>query len=140
MIKAGHAARALAGMRAHYGPMLAKGATTLWESFAPTASLCHGFSASPTYHLVTGLLGLQPTEYDFSTLQIAPQPCDLTEMSGTVRTVKGDVSATLSQAGAQFDMTVTLPEDLPYRIVPPHGYRLIAEKRDGAVLKLGFSR
>ena len=49
---------ALRLMRERFGPMLDKGATTLWESFAPTASLCHGFSASPTHQLSRRMLGV----------------------------------------------------------------------------------
>ena len=55
-------ADALRLMRERFGPMLDRGATTLWESFAPTASLCHGFSASPTYQLSRRVLGIAPAE------------------------------------------------------------------------------
>ena len=58
LASAGRFDRALALMRERYGRMLARGATTLWESFDPTASLCHGFSATPVYQLSTEVLGV----------------------------------------------------------------------------------
>src|SRR5580658_1581696 len=60
LARPGRLGAALRLMRERYGPMLARGATTLWESFEPTASLCHGFSASPTYQLSRRLLGVSP--------------------------------------------------------------------------------
>ena len=55
-------------MRERYGRMLARGATTLWESFEPTASLCHGFSATPVYQLSTEVLGVTPLAPGFAPL------------------------------------------------------------------------
>src|ERR1700692_3138838 len=64
--------------------MLARGAATLWESFEPTASLCHGFSATPVYQLSTEVLGVAPLEPGCARVRIAPQPVDLDWARGVV--------------------------------------------------------
>jgi alpha-L-rhamnosidase len=129
-LKAGRADLVLALLHARYAPMLARGATTLWESFEPTASLCHGFSATPTYQLTTGILGLQPAADGFAKLRIAPQPCGLAFLHGRLATVHGDISASLHQQADGFDMTVEIPENLPCEIVAPHGFSATTESKN----------
>ena len=82
-------------MRERYGPMLARGATTLWESFEPTASLCHGFSATPVYQLSTEVLGVSPLEPGFAPLPHRAAAADLDWARGIVPTVRGDVARRL---------------------------------------------
>ncbi|MFI4933330.1 MAG: alpha-L-rhamnosidase N-terminal domain-containing protein [Caulobacterales bacterium] len=93
---------ALRLMRERFGPMLAQGATTLWESFAPTASLCHGFSASPTYQLSRRVLGIAPAAPGFATIEAAPDLADLDHAEGIVPTPRGDVEARLERAEGGF--------------------------------------
>ena len=69
----GRFGEALRLMRERYGPMLARGATTLWESFEPTASLCHGFSATPTYQLSRRVLGVAPAAPGFAERDAQPR-------------------------------------------------------------------
>jgi hypothetical protein len=87
-------------MRERYGPMLDRGADTLWESFDPTASLCHGFSASPTHHLTTHLLGLAPGEDGWRTLVFAPDLAGLERAQGRIETVRGPVTVRLQRTDA----------------------------------------
>ena len=117
---------AVALMRARFGPMLEAGATTLWESFGPTASLCHGFSASPTYQLVNQVLGIKPLVPGFARMRFDPQMAGLKEASGAIETVKGRVSATIAFVDGAIDATLTLPDGI------------IAELEfDGSTLKSG---
>jgi alpha-L-rhamnosidase len=131
LLRAGRADTVLALMRRFYGPMLAKGATTLWESFAPTASLCHGFSASPTYHLVHGIAGLQPGGDGFAGLHFAPQPGDLTVLSARLETLAGPVAVDLTAERDSLAATLTLPPTMPLTITPPPGFVLVSEERRG---------
>jgi alpha-L-rhamnosidase len=134
LLRAGRARTALDLMRRFYGPMLAKGATTLWESFAPTASLCHGFSASPTYHLSHGIAGLQPAADGFSSLRFAPQPGDLERISAQLETLAGVIAVDLVADGADISATLTLPADMALAIVPPDGFALgKVDRQDGRV-------
>src|SRR6202012_2480432 len=73
LCKHGRLDTALRMMRERFGPMLERGATTLWESFEPTASLCHGFSASPTYQMSRRILGV---EQAFDGVRITPDLSD----------------------------------------------------------------
>jgi hypothetical protein len=109
-------------MRDRYGPMLARGATTLWESFEPSASLCHGFSATPVYQLSTEVLGVAPLEPGCTRLRIAPQPVDLDWARGVVPTVRGDVDVAWQPDGESLQMDVTVPDGVEALIHPPPGY------------------
>jgi alpha-L-rhamnosidase len=86
-------------MRERYGPMLARGATTLWESFEPTASLCHGFSATPTYQLSRRVLGVGPAAPGFARVALSPDLAGLDHASGVVPTPHGDVEAEVTRDG-----------------------------------------
>jgi alpha-L-rhamnosidase len=122
LVKAGRTDLMLALVRQRYGPMLARGATTLWESFEPTASLCHGFSATPTYQLVTGVCGLTPGADGFGRLRFAPDLADLDHASARLVTVRGPIGVELRRAGDGFDADLDLPEGLEVDVVAPPGH------------------
>jgi hypothetical protein len=75
---------ALAQIRRRFGPMLEAGATTLWEAMSPFASLCHGFSASPTYFMARHVLGVAPAKPGFAEIRVAPNLADLDFAEGCV--------------------------------------------------------
>jgi alpha-L-rhamnosidase len=130
-IKAGRADLVLDLIRNRYGPMLHKGATTLWESFAPTASLCHGFSATPTYQLVTGLLGLQPSADGFASVRIAPLPTDLSHVECRIGTVVGELTARLDRNDQGWTMKASLPDTMAFHFVTPHGFARVSGLESG---------
>jgi hypothetical protein len=107
--KHGRLKDALRMMRERFGPMLERGATTLWESFAPTASLCHGFSASPTYQLSRRVLGVSAGEPGFAAIDIAPDLADLDHAEGVVPTAVGDVEVKLARDSEGFVVQVRAP-------------------------------
>jgi hypothetical protein len=117
---------ALRLMRERFGPMLARGATTLWESFEPTASLCHGFSASPTYQLTRRVLGVGPGEPGFAVIEVSPDLADLEHAEGVVPTPRGEVEASISRAGAGLVAQYRVPEGAEVRVVAAPGLELIA--------------
>jgi hypothetical protein len=123
---------ALRLMRERYGPMLARGATTLWESFEPTASLCHGFSASPTYQLSRRLLGVSPAKPGFAAIDVAPNLAGLDHAEGVVPTCAGDVSVRLERAGDGFVAQVEGPVGATISLSAAPGVTM-----DGAVAKAG---
>jgi hypothetical protein len=107
---------ALRLMRERFGPMLAQGATTLWESFAPTASLCHGFSASPTHQLSRRMLGVSPGQPGFAEIVIAPDLAGLDHAEGVVPTGRGDVEVRLERHGDGFVAQVRTPAGAPTQL------------------------
>lgn len=83
-------------LRALYGPMLEAGATTLWESFTPAASLCHGFSATPVYQLSRHLIGIAPVTPGYVTFSVTDPGETGLAATGTVPTVHGPIHAAWS--------------------------------------------
>lgn len=71
LVRNGRAQTALANIRRRFAPMIEAGSTTLWEVMTPSASLCHGFSASPTYFLSRHVLGVAPGAPGFETVVVA---------------------------------------------------------------------
>lgn len=125
----GRFGEALSLMRERFGPMLARGATTLWESFEPTASLCHGFSASPTYQLSRHILGVHPTAAGFAEIAVAPSLCGLDYAEGVVPTPRGDVSIKLERTGEAFVARVRAEAGTPIRLVAPAGFEITEPAR-----------
>lgn len=135
LAKAGRFDAVLRLVRERYGDMLARGATTLWESFAPTASLCHGFSATPVYQLSTEVLGVLPLEPGFARLRFSPQPADLAFARGVFPTVVGDVRVDWTRSGDQLAIALELPEGMRAELVDPPGFRFAAGPRELAAGK-----
>jgi hypothetical protein len=106
---AGRHQQALDVTRQSYGKMLEAGATSCWELFGNSGSLCHAWSSAPTADLSRNALGVKPTEPGGAAWRVEPQPADLTWAKGVVPTVRGDVSAQWKREGSSFELNVTLP-------------------------------
>lgn len=89
--RAGRADWVFDEIRKQYGPMLASGATTLWESFEPVASLCHGFSATPVYQLSRHMLGITPAEPGYRAFRVTNAGAAAGEARGTIPTRWGAI-------------------------------------------------
>ncbi len=122
LAKAGRFDLALASIRERFGPMLARQATTLWESYDPTASLCHGFSATPTFQLSSEVLGVSPLADGFARFRVAPQPVDLEWAEGVFPTVRGDVRVAWRREAAALALDVDVPAGAEAEVVSPAGY------------------
>jgi alpha-L-rhamnosidase len=124
LAKRGRFGDALRLMRERYGPMLARGATTLWESFGPTASLCHGFSATPTYQLSRHVLGVKPAAPGFAAIELRPHLHDLEFVDGIVPTVRGDVNVRLEKNADGFSLRAQVPKDITLTVAAAPGLKL----------------
>lgn len=129
--KAGRFERALSEMRARYGSMLERGATTLWESFDPTGSLCHGFSATPVYQLSTEILGVLPVLPGFRRFRVSPEPADLSFARGTFPTVLGDIEVAWERTAGGLELEVAVPPGAQAELGAPAGFRLRGASRVG---------
>jgi hypothetical protein len=109
-------------MRQRYGPMLARGATTLWESFEPTASLCHAFSASPTWQLSRRILGVHPLAPGYAVIGVSPQLAGLEAAEGVFPTARGPVSVQLFRQGEDTVARIHAPPGVPTRFMTPPGH------------------
>jgi alpha-L-rhamnosidase len=139
LCKYGRLKDALRMMRERFGPMLARGASTLWESFEPSASLCHGFSSSPTYQLSRRVLGVTPLEPGFAAVEFAPDLADLDFARGVVPTVKGDIEVELERNTEGFAARMRAPESMRVHLKAAHGLALHASERCSAELKAQYS-
>jgi hypothetical protein len=99
-------AQALNQIRRRFGPMLEAGATTLWEAMSPYASLCHGFSASPTWFLSRHVLGVSPATPGFGRVRISPDLADLDHAEGVVPAGAHDVVVRLTRTDEGFTARV----------------------------------
>jgi alpha-L-rhamnosidase len=133
LAKAGRFDRALALIRERYGKMLARGATTLWESFDPTGSLCHGFSTTPVYQLSTQVLGVYPVEPGFTRFRLAPQPVDLDHANGVFPTVHGDIHIAWRRESDDIVVDVTIPDGTLAEVAAPEGYARVGPALELAV-------
>jgi len=124
LCRAGRFDLVLALIRDRYGRMLERGATTLWESYDPTASLCHGFSATPVYQLSTEVLGVFPLEAGFRRFRVAPQLADLAGARGVFPTVRGDVCVGWKREPGELRLAVDVPEGTEAEVIAPTGYSL----------------
>jgi len=83
--------QALRYTRERWGDMLARGATSFWEQFEPHWSLCHAWSAAPTYDLPAEVAGIRPLAPGYSEYLVDLRPSGLTWLCATVPTPRGPV-------------------------------------------------
>jgi hypothetical protein len=87
----GRREQALGYIRENWGRMLARGATTFWEHYEPQWSLCHAWSAAPTYDLPAEIAGIRPLQPGFEEFTVDLQPLGLTWLRARVPTVRGEI-------------------------------------------------
>lgn len=123
----GRHADLLAVVRDRWGEMVAKGATTFWETFPGylkdwwTRSYCHAWSAAPTYFLTRYQLGVWWAEPGCKVVRIAPNPVDLSEARGRWHTPHGPVHVAWQRSDKQFALEVKLPDGVAAEVELPGG-------------------
>jgi hypothetical protein len=132
--KAGRFDLAVAHMRRLFGPMLATGTETLWESNETSASLCHAFSATAVYQLPAHVLGIMPESPGCDRVRIAPQFAELDFAEGKYPTPHGAVETSWRRRqNGEIDITVVIPRGITAVFDAPPGY----ERRDAGALQPG---
>ncbi len=111
-------------IRTRWGEMLAQGATTFWETRTSGVgehleSLCHGWSATPIYHLSAEVLGVKPTEPGFKKFSVSPKPGDLKWAKGRVPTPKGEIEVSWQRDEAKFKLELRVPEGCQAEVTLP---------------------
>ena len=103
---------------AAYLPMLADGATTVWETFPssayrpgdfPTRSHCHAWSAAPLHFLNRIILGVRPTGVGGAAFEISPRLYGVTWAEGVQATAAGPLRTAWKLVGTQLEVTVRAP-------------------------------
>jgi len=111
----------LGQIKAYWGGMLAKGATSFWEAYEPdqqgedcyafydrpyAKSLCHAWSAGPANIIPSGLFGLRPLEDGWKRFSVNPDPGYLKWASTAVPTSFGDIVVDIDG----INMVVSVPK------------------------------
>ena len=111
-------------IRADWGYMLRRGATSFWETlegeraFGHCGSLCHGWSAVPAYILPRYLLGVEPLSPGFRKFRVAPLVTAADSASGTIPTPHGDIAVEWRKTGEKYSGTLTVPAGYEAEIAP----------------------
>ncbi|QNQ08621.1 alpha-L-rhamnosidase-related protein [Sphingomonas alpina] len=135
----GRGGTALDNIRRRFAPMIEAGSSTLWEASTPWASLCHGFSASPTHFLSRHVLGVAPAEPGFARARVMPNLFDLDSADGVVPAGAEGISVALCRQPEGFGAVIRAGS-IPLDVRPPRGFRLQSlNDRDGATHAL-FAR
>jgi hypothetical protein len=122
LFKAGLRDEALAVIRDKWGAMLDRGATTFWEFWEPTASLCHAWSASPLYHLSQQILGVLPTASGWKHVRVAPWLGKLEYARGVVPSPLGPIRVEWEKGGEdQLAVRIDVPDGMEVEFVTPQG-------------------
>lgn len=109
-----------------YMPMLAAGATTVWEVFPtsaarpgdfPTRSHCHAWSSAPLYFLPRVVLGLRQIEPGGRAFEISPRVNGFDWAAATVATMHGPLHAAWQKEGEVLRIEVQAPEGVSVQLV-----------------------
>jgi hypothetical protein len=126
----GQAASAIDQIKRMYGWMTTHDpGITAWEGIGDGGShyeqgytsAAHGWSTGVVPALTNELLGVSPTSPGFATWQVAPKPGSVKWARGAVPTPKGVLSASWTQQGPVFSLTVTAPRGTSGSLAVPAG-------------------
>ena len=91
--------------------MMALGLTTWAETWEPSRSDCHAWSASPNFEIFRTILGVDSEAPGFRKVLVRPFLGELTHASGSIPHPRGEITVTLSREQNTLHATVTLPAD-----------------------------
>ena len=98
--------------------MIDMGLTTFAETPEPTRSDCHAWSASPNYHFLSFVCGINPASPGFKSVIIEPQLGLLNYVECKVPHPKGDIIVKLKRKGEDgLTGEIILPGGLPGKFV-----------------------
>jgi hypothetical protein len=122
LAKAGLRDEAVSLIRDKWGAMLDRGATTFWELWEPTGSLCHAWSASPLYHLSQQVLGATPTAAGWRKVRVAPTLGKLEYARGVVPSPHGLLRIEWEKGGEdQLAVRLDIPDGMEVEFTTPAG-------------------
>lgn len=104
--------------------MLNQGATITWEAwdnrFKPNQDWNHAWGAAPANIIPRHILGVQPLEPGYGRVRIAPQPGPLTELHGTVPTIRGPIQVDLTKnTKGNWQLDTQVPTGVTAEIIIP---------------------
>ena len=124
LAKVGQLPAVLASIFANYLPMLAAGATTVWEVFPtsgdhpggfPTRSHCHAWSSAPLRFLPQIVLGIRQDAAGAAAYTISPWLGDLEWGRGAVCTSRGLLEVSWRKEGGRLKVSAKTPAGVELR-------------------------
>jgi alpha-L-rhamnosidase len=114
-----------------WGYMMAKGATTLWETWDGSESLNHPMFGSIDEWFYRSLLGINAAAPGFRKIKIKPQPAgDLQWAKGNYHSINGPIACDWRKDGKRFILAVSIPPNTRAEIWIP-------AKADGSLTEGG---
>lgn len=86
------------------------GLKEVWGGF--DCDYCHAWSATPTYQMISKVLGITPVDDGYTKVKIAPQLGDLSWAEGSVPTPLGMLYVRHEKKNGQIVTTYTLPDGM----------------------------
>ena len=104
--------------------MLARGATTTWESWDPikygrNMSLFHPWATCPAIIIPSDIMGIKPLAPGYRRILIRPNPGTLQEAEIQVPTLSGEVGVKFDHQQGKFRLKVRIPVNATARICVP---------------------
>lgn len=93
--------------------MKRNGATTIWEDWIGSMSLCHPMFGGSCRQLFTGFLGIRQTKESagYEKVEIAPRiPANLPWAKGSIQTPKGEISVAWEKKEGSIAFDITVPQ------------------------------
>ena len=124
--KAGQPDAILRSIYECYLPMLAAGATTVWEVFPtsadrpggfPTRSHTHAWSSAPLYFLSRIVLGIRQVETAGKAYEVSPYLGDLEWAAGSVATARGPLKVEWRKEDGRLTVKISAPEGVRVKFV-----------------------
>jgi hypothetical protein len=106
-------------LRDGFGPMVAAGSETLWETWEPHASHCQGTGSGVVYLFGRYLAGLYPVEPGYAAIGIDPHPASLGRLEARLATPHGLVGVAWRREDGRLHCQMNLPEGWRDRPIRP---------------------
>lgn len=108
--------------------MIDQNLTTWVEDPVSQRSDCHGWGALPLYELTAVILGVKAEVFVEKVIKIRPVTCAIEYAEGTAMTCKGPVYVKWSVKGHEFEIFISGPEGMEYKLELPDGRILNIER------------
>ena len=107
----GYVSDALKRIKKRYRQMVESPCSTLWEYWDMGGTLNHAWSGGPLVTMSKYVAGIRPLDTAYSTFEIKPEMCDLTQVKCTVPSICGDIRLELERTVSRINMNVTIPKN-----------------------------
>lgn len=105
----GYEREGLQRMKDRYQMLVSNGNSTLWEDFSILGTRNHAWSGGPLTVLGRYVAGIDTETEGYGTYHVLPQVGDLTSVSITVPSVKGNITETITRDDLKYCLDLTAP-------------------------------